>query len=251
MGQDAKVPAGLWAKVRQIAREEVAKFAKSGFLRNATITGGEGLTVEDGGQFALAAANGTRIFYVGPVLPSLPDGSPQPGWVIRRADNTQALALFDFIPAADGTLNQALNWYDRGGNIVLADDTNSGQGIARPYVPASFYRARSGDWPSTTSASFETLFRAKLPKQQPRLYARAWGTTSVTGTTGEVRVMVNGTQLGSTGAAVFNPVNEFVFGPATVAGSHMDDLAVEIQARRTAGTGTVQVEPSWLQGMQT
>jgi hypothetical protein len=57
-------------------------------------------------------------------------------------------------------------------------------------------------------------------------------------------------QLDVTKTITFGSINEYVFGPDTFPGVFMDFIAVEIQARRTAGTGVIQVEPSWLQGWQ-
>jgi hypothetical protein len=108
-------------------------------------------------------------------------------------------------------------------------------------VSGAFYRARNVDWPTTTSPTFETIYRAKMPKQHPKLYVRAWVINTVAGATGEIRVMVNGAQLGTTQGTISGTVTESVFGPAAVAGAHMADLSVEIQARLASGTGAVQV----------
>lgn len=251
MGLDAGTPPGLWERIRSIAAEEVVKFARSGFLRNASISEG-GLTIKGGFLRLLAqATGGTELFYIGPVTPNAADGSPQQGWRVRRADGTSVLLLRDAFPTDDGgVLNQALNWYDRGGNVVLADDTNSGQGIARPYIPGVFYQARSGDWPTTTSTTFETVYRMRLPKQQPRLLLRAWGVSDTAEGVGELRVMVNGTQLGSTVTTAYGTVTEYLFGPTAVDGAHLSTLVVEIQARLASGTGGVQCAPSQAQGQQ-
>jgi hypothetical protein len=242
MGAEAATPPGFWDRVRQIAADEVAKLLRSGLLRNASISEG-GLTIKGGFLRLLSAVTGGfDTFYLGPVDPPRADGSPQQGWVVRRADGTIVLQLYDAFPTdSGGALNQALDWRDRGGNIVLADDTDSGQGIARPYVSGAFYRARNVDWPTTTSPTFETIYRAKMPKQHPKLYVRAWGINTVAGATGEIRVMVNGAQLGTTQGTISGTVTESVFGPAAVAGAHMADLSVEIQARLASGTGAVQV----------
>lgn len=252
MAQEAAVPLSTVKELaRQIAREEVGRFARSGFLRNASISGGAGLRIIDGGKLALIAENGTVLFYIGPVSPSLPDGSPQPGWEVRRADGTLAFGMRDAFPDADGTLNQALTWYDRAGNAVIADDTDSGQGIARPWLTGGFYRARYADMGvSTTSSTFETLWEARLDKQQPQLIVGYKATMDTTETAGETRVLVNDAPLGPVTAESFAIVTRMV-GPAPVAGAHMDTLTVKIQGRRTSATGALRVEPAGWWGRQT
>ena len=95
MPQEAAIPRGLWGRIEKLIDEKIAAFARSGPLRNASISGGAGLTIKDGGVLRLQAADGTATFYVGPIQSSpLPDGSPQPGMVMRRNDGSAALALY-------------------------------------------------------------------------------------------------------------------------------------------------------------
>jgi hypothetical protein len=243
----APIPSDFWGRIRQMISDEVAKFFRSGPLRNASISDG-GLTIR-GGFFRLLFGN-VQLFYLGPVNPPLPDGRPQQGWIVKRADGTTVLDLRD-ADVADGLVLQALNWRDRQGNVVLADDTNSGQGLARPYLQAAFYPARFGDYLGSTSGSFETLYRAELPKQQPRLRVAAIGAADSGGTTGEMRCLIEGAQFGAT-VTLTNAVQAFgIWGPEFLPDiDHMETMHVEIQARRTAGAGVVRVAPTAIQGMQ-
>ncbi|KGH48249.1 hypothetical protein IN07_03340 [Modestobacter caceresii] len=251
MGVDAGTPPGLADRIRQIAEQEVRKFARSGFLRNSSISDG-GLTIKGGFLRLLSkATGGVTLFYLGPSGDTLGNGERQQVWIVKRADGTNVLDLYDAFPDQDGTLNQALSWRDRTGNTVFADDTDSGQGLARPYLGTPFYRARDADWLSTTSTEWSTLFRAKLPKQQPSLFARVWAAHTAAGASGQLRVMVNGQQLGSTVITDPAAVTEYLFGPGPVPGDHMAGLSVEIQARMVSGSGGLKVEPSQLQGQQT
>lgn len=245
----APIPSDFWGRVRQMIVEEVAKFFRSGPLRNASITDG-GLTIR-GGFFRLLFGN-IVMWFVGPYGPALPDGTAQQGFYLRRADGTLALDLRDAFPGLDGTLNQALTWYDRTGHGVLADDTDSGEGLARPYLQAAFYPARFGDYLTTTSGTFETIYRAELPKQQPRLRVAVSGATDDAGTSGEMRVLVEGNPLGTTVTGLNSTTfSTGVFGPALLSDApYMSTLHVEIQARRTAGAGSVRVAPLTIQGMQ-
>lgn len=216
-----------------------------------TISGGAGLRIVDGGSLALKAPDGTLVFYIGPVAPNQTDGSPQPGWLVTRADGTVVLMLRDQFPGDDGAqLNQALNWYDREGNVVLADDTNSGRGLARPFLTGGFYKARFNDWTvATTSGAFETLWQQQITKQQPRLIVGYRAATDASGVTGETRVMVNGVQWGATQAEEF-VANYRNLGPLPVAGANGSSLLVEIQGRRTSASGSVRVEAAFWQGFQ-
>lgn len=250
MTQEGGTPPDFWERVKLVAERAVDSYARSGASRNTSITGG-GLTIR-GGFFRMLskAVNGVTQFYLGPSGAVLGDGSVQQILSVRRADGTRVLLLWDAFPAADGTLNQALSWIDRGGNIVISDDTDSGQGIARPYLPAAFYRKRYADLTvSTTSTTFETLWEARIYKQQPRLEVGARATMETSGDTGETRVLVNGVQLGATAAQTFL-VLAHSFGPAAVAGAHMEALTVQIQGRVTSATGTLRVEPWFVTGQQ-
>lgn len=251
MGVDAGTPPGLAERIRQIAATEVAKFMRSGFLRNASIT--DGFFTIKGGAFRLLskATGGVEQFYLGPVGDVLGNGERQQFWRVRRADGTTVLRLWDAFPGADGTLNQALSWADRTGNVVFADDTDSGQGLARPWLSGGFARVRYGDMTvSTSAADWETLFEARVDKQQPRLMVGYRASMDADGATGETRVLVNDVQLGPTAAEAFVLATRFI-GPEPVAGAHMDQLTVKIQARRTSATGGLRVEPIGWWGRQT
>lgn len=251
MAQEAKVPAGFWALVQKKIDDAIARFARSGFLRNASISDG-GLTILGGFLKLIDKVLGVTLFYVGPVSPNKADGTPQQGWIVRRADGTVVLQLLDQYPTdVGGALQQALNWFDRSGNVVLADDTNGGVGLARPHLASAFYASRQQDFLKSTAAGFETIYRARVEKQQPKLYVEAWGTSDTAGTTGQMQVVVNGTVMGAAQNVASGVVTLFSFGPAAVAGNYGDTLNVEIQVKRTAGTGSVQVGASMVQGTQT
>lgn len=245
----APIPPDLTRQLEMIAERVLQRYVSSGPLNNAAISGGAGLTIRDGGALRLETAAGVAAFFVGPVSPDLPDGSPQPGMIVRRNDGTIALHLYDPIPAA-GDYNQFLAWRDRAGNVVISDDTDSGMGLARPYLAGAFYPARVQDFLKTTASDWETIWRERRRKQHPKLYVEAWGATDTAGTTGEVRVMVNGTQVGTTQSATAGVVSGYAIGPAAVSGEYDDNLSVEIQARRTAGNGSVQVGAAWVDGRQ-
>lgn len=241
-------PPGLIERIMRMVDERIARFARSGFLRNATISDG-GLTIK-GGFLRLVFA-GFNLFYVGPVGSALSDGSYQQVVRIRRADGTLALHTYDAAPGADGTLNQALTWLDRGGSIVFSDDTDSGQGIGRPYLGFTAYPSRSSDFLVASGGSFTTLWRAKAPKQHPKLYVEVWANAPDAGAVAEVQVLVNGAVWDAPKQSSTGFVTSIAFGPLPVTGAHMATLSVEVQGRLASGTGNVQVGVARIEGRQT
>lgn len=256
MTQEAGVPAGFWERVEQIAERAVAKYARSGALRNASITGGGGLTIGGGGDLTVAGGRfrakysatlgGGDAVYVGDMYSSVDGAYLGTGLLVQAPDGTD-LAMFRYDEVFGRT-----RWdlYDSGNRIIVGNDASSGQGLARPYLPASFYRTQFAHFDvSTTSATFQTLWEAQIHKQLPRLEVGARATMDTAATTGELRVLVNGVAFGATFAQSFL-VQPNIFGPATVAGAHMDVLTVEIQGRVTSGSGALRVEPQYLVGRQ-
>ena len=252
MGLDAMTPPGLWERIRQMIRDEVGVLLRSGLLRNASISEG-GLTIKGGFLRLLAtiAGGSVELFYVGPVSPDKADGSPQQGWRVRRADGTVVLELFDAFPTdAGGALNQALNWRDRSQHVTFADDTNSGQGMARPWLSGGFARTRYTDFSiSTTSSTFETLWDTYITHQQPRLTVMYRASMDTSGATGETRLLLNGNPIGAVGSESFSVVTRTV-GPVVAPGDHMEVVHLEIQARCTSASGAVRVEPILWRGEQ-
>jgi hypothetical protein len=250
MTQEGAVPPNFIEQIRRIAQEEVAKLARSATLRNASISKGGRLTIK-GGAIAVEAADGGLTFFVGGITPSLPDGTYQPGMTLRREDGTLAMALYDPDPDPDGPgdYKQFLALYDRGQRIIMSDDTASGQGLARPWLGATFYRERYADWIGTTSTTWETLFTAYLYKQHPELFVQMWTSNDTPAATGEVRVLVNDVPFGTPAATGF-VVSAKTFGAEPVSGSHMGALEVQIQARVVSGGGAVRVEPINCLGVQ-
>jgi len=236
MGLDAGTPPGLWERVRTIASEEVAKFARSGFLRNASITDG-GLTIRGG--FLAMMSGAVQVLYAGPGASAITNGTDEQVFLLYRRDGTLAVALFDPTGAADGSVDQEFLLFDRAGNQIFGADVVTGQGLARPLMPIMFYPAMFGGATSTTSTSFTTIWRSTSYKQQPQVVVGMSATT--TGTTGEVRLLANGSQLGAT-QPVTTAGGSYLIGPLPVPGGHISTLTLEIQARCT-GAGTINAIP--------
>lgn len=256
MAQEAAVPLETIRQVaREIAAEEVKKFARSGFLNNASITsgglsirGGGDLTISDGGRLRVnhpADVGGGNGLYVGDIYSEATSEYMGTGLLIEQPDGTDIVQARTDVESG----GSRVELWDSGGRVAVATDSVSRQGLARPLVPGAFYPMRYTDWLASTSAAFEGLWKGELVKQQPRLSVALQVTTDASGTAGEARVMVDGVQLGAVQAVGFATSIRLV-GPAAVAGDHMQKVIVEIQARRTAGTGAVRVAPLHVYGWQ-
>lgn len=249
MTQEAAVPASLWGRIQKMIDDSIAKYARSGPLRNASITGGAGLTIADGGAFRARYPEdlgGGDAFYVGPLY-SATDGSyVGTGMLLQAPDGTDLM-----VARTDTTFGTTMqNFYDSGGRIIVGNDASSGQGLARPYMPGALYPNRYADMTvSSTSTTWETVLVGSIPKHNPKLQVGLRATTDTSGATGEVRVLVNGTQLGAVQEVTY-AVSVYDI-TAAVAGDHMTALNVEVQAQRTGTVaGGVRVAGVYMQGRQ-
>lgn len=248
MTQEGAVPPDLWERVRKVAEEVVAKSYRSAPLRNASISEGGDLSVRGGAVrvYYRASQGGGNAVYFGDLV----TGEDYVGTgILVEGPNGTDIASFSY-NFADGTSTAHL--HDEKNNIIVGNDSTSGQGLARPYIPAGgMWRARFSDWSvSTTSTTFETLWKGEMLKQHPKLSVATRASTDVSGTTGEIKVLVNGVQLGSSVATVGFALTTSLLGPNVVNGDHMTLLSVEIQGRVTTGSGALRVEPLHVIGRQ-
>lgn len=218
-------------------------------LESAIIEDGD--LVVDGGSIISRDYNGTTLFYLGNIQPNLSDGRPQRGQIWRRNDGSIVLALYDANPGDGSPANyrQALNWYDRAGNIVIADDTDGGIGIARPYVP--YLVTSAADERSVNTGPYTETHVIAGPRQHPKMTVGIAAFASDGTTAGEVRIMSGATVLAGpttvpAGGSIA-PAYVFTLPPAT----HMDLEYLAIQAHRTAGAGSIVVRPFFAYGIQT
>lgn len=137
---------------------------------------------------------------------------------------------------------------DFSGNIVFAPDVVSEQGIGRPFLGVPMHNAAFGAPTTTTSATFEALFRGVYNWQHPQLRMRFVTNTGV-GVTGEAQMTINGNQVGSTVTLAASTFANQEIGPVALpdtVGAHMDALTVELRVRRTAGASAISV---WMTGV--
>jgi hypothetical protein len=247
-GGYAHNPDGLEALARRIRDLErrLDAVQSSTPARNTTISGGAGLTIKDGGQFRIIDPDGTVIAEFGALPDRAPrsDGKPQVGWILRRDNGEPAAACLTNVI---GGL-QAWQWLDRSGNVLLADDALSGVGLAVPFLPMVWGLARYTDWPTTTSATFEDIYRCRIIKQHHNIQYALAHTSSTSGTTGEVRVMLDGTQIGTTISTGFVISFPTISVDIDAIGGHLTSHVLTVQARRTAGAGAIHVSVQGLYG---
>lgn len=230
-------PTELARRVQALERE-VKELRAARRLTSASVGAG-GVRIVDGGRLSMDTPGGQRMVDIGAIEdPNFNhgDGSKQQAIWLRREDGSNFFACYAYPPL--GSETQAWTFYDREGNIIFAEDTNSGTGIAKPYIPLT--APVSGDnttWPHGTSATFAGISNSYNTKWQPHM--RIYAVTAAVGTaTGEVRLAIDG-----------NP-----WGPTVSAGAVIDytDLVpdvrignlflLEVQARRLTGTGSIAAQ---------
>jgi hypothetical protein len=251
---ESAVPADWMDRVQKLVDDRVSA-AIAGILRNARITGGQGLTVGGGGTFTVAGGRfrvqypdnlgGGEAVYSGDIYSGgVYVGT---GFLVQAPDGTDMI-----LARQDLGGGHRVELYDSGNRIIVGNDATSGQGLARPYLDSAPRLTRYVDWPTFTLATidvWETVHSWSHVKQHPRLEACVYASMDTAATAGEMRIMVDGIQLGSTAALAFAQGPNF-FGPANVAGAHMAVLDVQVQIRRTTATGAVRLTPAYCRGKQ-
>jgi hypothetical protein len=219
-------------------------------LGQSTISEGD-LTVKSAGRFQVIDANtGQVVAIIGALPPEFDrsDGSRQPGVAFYREDGTLGGLLGDLNPTTP-PYKQAWQVFDRAGNVVMADDTNGGHGLAKPTVGGGcfFNDTNVTRWPQTTNGTFTAIADTYIYMENPRVQ---WDIqyTADSGTTGEVRLMCNGVQVGATQTVgvAFSLWSTFT---VALPGVSVGDFPyLQLQARRTSGAGNVYAIVQRFQG---
>jgi hypothetical protein len=189
------------------------------------------LILGPGAKLEARDADGSPLITVGQVTYGPPHNTTVGVWRMRRADTTLAMA----VDGADAAA-QYVAMYDREQNIIFSDDTLSGVGLGRPWLPIPWWTDPN---PTVTISTFWPVARAYGFKQHPKLQIRTQVSTSAADTTAEYQVRLSAVTV--------------VIGPTAVPGSTTaeglveidlpdafgDGFTVALEIRRTAGTGTV------------
>lgn len=245
----------LVRKVQEL--EQTVQQLRAARTLEASSIGAGGLQVVDGGSVTVIdPTTGNKVMYVGDRL--IPDGSGrhQMAFMTWRDDGTAALQLFDGGVALGHPHQQAVQWFDRTGHTVFADDTSGGQGIASPYLPLGQWvdnvvsGASAGP---TTSATFVTQQVVHAYIQHPKFVGMFLANSTSAGTTGEICVLdPYGNQVGPAVSVPANAISYLVIGPSAYTSWNFQGNGIfNLQARRTGGTGSIGVRGLSAWGVQT
>lgn len=249
---DAAVPAGDGPRARAEIEREVASNRTSRGLEASSlgagglrVNGGD-ITIDNngsliirGGEFELIDPNGERIVFLG----TLANGAV--GWTFRYDDGSP---LFN----RQGTPGQQLfAFWDPAGNIIISNDAETGFGLGRPWLALPLPQPTGvSHWQSTTSGTFGAIGRSIAVVQHPRMRAE-FSAHAEAGTTGEVRMTVHGQQMGDVVTVSDGAFETGGFDEAVPEGIDFSDgVVVELQARVTAGGGSVSGVTVGLYGAQ-
>jgi hypothetical protein len=241
------IPLDLLDRLRQL-EDQVRQLQGRSQMRPplSAIQGGD-VSISQGGRLIVTTPAGSQILYIGKQSPAHPDGSDQQGLVVRREDGSVALAVW----TGAGSGVQPIQIWDHLGNVIFAEDLNSG-GLASPYLAASgWFGATEYPTATTSGAAFATVMHLPWIKQHPIVEANYLVRCSDASTAGEIRLVDDsGTQVGST---VTIPAGGFTYGSiqGAVGGSFQQRMYLHWQARTTAGTGTIGVRGLSTYGIQT
>ncbi|KAB7834073.1 hypothetical protein [Streptomyces mobaraensis] len=230
----ANVPRDLLDRIRDLERQvrELAGRSQTRPAMNQVVKGD--LRVGEGGAFGVyPPGNRTAIFATGFW------GGTEYGMAIRRLDGSLALSVRN---GTDDKLPQPLRLHDSRGVEIWSDDVKSG-GMARPFLgllPPQ--NTNPASWPRTTESGWTVVARSFNVTYHPRIRLYM-DTDAPSGTAGQVRVRLDGTDWGPTVAA--GTAYDFT-GPTRAGVEGLVELRVE--ARRTSGSGAVAACPVMLYG---
>ena len=213
------------AAVLNGAFQQVKEHARKTLYR-AVISAG-GLLIQDDGAFEIVTSAGVYTLYA----KKGDDGKREFG--LLRDNGTFVLRTLSTAGS------QAWALHDNNNDIVVSDDGVSGQGLARPSLMWATRRVRFDMLPSTDSGTFDGLVDTGwVYKAHPRAYVQVVHCATTSGTTGEVRLMLDGVQVGATQPVTFS-LGFADIGPFAIPGSHMSQHRLVLECRRTGGTGRI------------
>jgi hypothetical protein len=224
--------------IQQLATARVGNRMTVDGKPGISIVNGGGVTVFDGGSFTMATPSGNIVVNAGQAV--IPDGTgrTQQIFQVGRDDGTTAFYVADFGTVSGHTHQEAWALLDRAQNVIVAEDTTSGHGLASPYISVPFVDI-SAPTMTTTSTTFQGLQWGFLFEQHPKFTALVLAQTP-SGTTGEFRFTIGGVQIGSTVSVPSNTFGALVFNPGTVPSFLWGSgVTVQLEGRVTGGAGAL------------
>ena len=213
-----------------------------------------GLQITNGGSLrVIDPASGNVVLFMG--NEPIPDGSgrTQMSFWVRRDDGSYAIEVRDGGVTADHAHQQNFAIRDRAGNVVSADDTVSGVGIARPHLAVGpLQDTNVARWPATSATTWTSIATCFIERQHPQL---TWGIQlyAPAGVTAQFRLLFNAIQVGTTQTVVGATGGTFTFWTSTApfpTSTFGDVRLLELDAQVTAGTGTASAQSIFLEATQ-
>lgn len=199
---------------------------------------GIGNTSIDSGDLTIGSGSLTvgsvPSVYFGPMVFG-PDNAS--GWIYRRGDGSIAFTI-------TGTAHDNQQWelQDSAGNVIVGDDILD-IGLARPYIHFNFVEhANTVPSITTTSGTFVPLGTGRFVKQHPYVTVEVLCRASDGSTSGEVQLYntATATSLG-TATIALGDYSVKTLGPFAMVGTLFSYQELEVQARRTAGAGSIGI----------
>lgn len=197
-----------------------------------------GVTISQGGLTVVDPNTGTTIFRLG--LYPLNDGSGRKQMVLflYRNDGSIVQAMWDGNTTDGHPFQQALQWFDRNGDTVFSDDTTSGQGIARPYIPMGAFVDALVPTATTTNTTFTLLQSLVGVKQHPKVQGQIL-VYADSGTTGTIELVDQDGNVLFTTNLTSGQFGYLSYGPVALAGEHEKAISLNIQGKVLTGAGKV------------
>lgn len=237
-------PSNLLDRIIAIERT-LQELTKKVGLSSSTISSG-GLTVTSGAYFKVIDFDGQQIVYAGGAVPNRPDGVPQQVFFLSDDSGRLRMSLWDSDPALNGYRQFWAVW-DYNGNIIMKDDVDSQQGLARPYISTPYpWHNRHSDWfITTTSNTFDPVLTYSFIKQHPKVSLQLLYDITGGATQGEIRITCGSVVFQTTYVGTSGTTQVF-----EVPGNHLDTVNIQIDLRVSGGVGTARVEPVWCYGRE-
>lgn len=230
----------LVSQIRELIRR-VEDLEKGSGIGNTAIDVGD-LSIRSGSLTVGVAP----AVYMGPMVFG-PDTAQ--GWTLHRNDGTTAFTI-----AGDSSDNQNWELRDNAGNVVMADDGPADQGLSRPYLYFQFVE-HSNTVPTitTSSTSFVPLATGRYYKQHPYVTVEVLCRASDGSTSGQIQLydVSNAKIIYGPSNITLGMYSVLTLGPAEVESTYLTYQELELQVKRTAGSGTIGIRVMSAYGVET
>lgn len=238
---------------RLIALEQRVRSLETAPALNAAAIKGP-VQIQSPGSLRMLSASGVTIAYMG--QRNLQDGSgrTEMATLFYRDDGTEAFAIADQGTVLNHTHQQAVQWFDRAGNVVFADDTVSGAGVARPHIPlGTMSDTNIATWYATSATTWTTIAEIYAEYQQPKILWQ-FQVQIPANVTGNFRLTADGAQIGATFTQAGGTGGVFAtwadLQPWPSGRTVNSAYRLTLDAYISAGTGTIKAEQQFLSGSQ-